>query len=452
MNQRRFRLGAVRRNVRDYPVKLRRFGLNSKQRNHLDSLKQIILLRSYCLAEQYDELTDSLLPMWWLAHKQGDYAKKNLLRQMIQMHEDDTEIIEMAYLFTSKQYNNLVIPCLEEPDPIHSKNIDFDSFSDQEFYADIGFSRDQCICLFNLLDLPEQIVLNKHSKRHRFKVSSVHAFLYMLFHYRTPSARLTIDEVRWGYDYSVLSKIFKTMVKLIDKKHRHRLQRLSPYVLEKLPMFNAKIVGKLQKLYPNEALPQHATGCAMFVDGTRFETSRPAGEYWRQRAVYSGDYKMHCHGAQSTFGPDGIIYDWHDSPFGRFNDKHFIADSGVNERMRLMQIHKLIQYWIYGDKGYDNMSHVRCAYHGPYVTPAENGDNYKMSRGGRSCIEWGFNKVKANCPLIKRKQTLKYQAMDVSATVRVAVILTNAHTCMNGSATGRYFKCNPPTVNEYFEP
>ena len=34
----------------------------------------------------------------------------------------------------------------------------------------------------------------------------------------------------------------------------------------------------------------------------------------------------------------------------------------------------------------------------------------------------------------------------------VSIALTNAHTCLYGSQTAKYFKCDPPTLEEYLLP
>ncbi|KAJ1383160.1 hypothetical protein B484DRAFT_411233, partial [Ochromonadaceae sp. CCMP2298] len=76
-------------------------------------------------------------------------------------------------------------------------------------------------------------------------------------------------------------------------------------------------------------------------------------------------------------------------------------------------------------------------------------NNSKMSRV-RIGVEWGFGKVYARCPLLKHVDKMKLQAMDVGRRVRVAVLLTNAHTCLRQSQTGEYFECRAPTLEEYF--
>jgi hypothetical protein len=152
-------------------------------------------------------------------------------------------------------------------------------------------------------------------------------------------------------------------------------------------------------------------------------------------------------------GPDFIIWDWFDRPVGRRSDKHFMAASGVNRI--LVDAQSLPpgrrQYWVYLDKGYDMDSHCRCAAHGArhLMTAQQIHFNYVMSLV-RICVEWGFAKLQERNPLLTRHYMLKIQMHDVAKVVRVGVLLTNAHTCMQGAVGNIYFHVRPPSLHEYF--
>ena len=119
--------------------------------------------------------------------------------------------------------------------------------------------------------------------------------------------------------------------------------------------------------------------------------------------------------------------------------------------MHQSQLNYEIEHWVYTDKGFSWDTYVRCAAHGPgIVTAFEKRNNYIMSTV-RVTEEWGFGKIKARCPFINRHMILKVQHIDVAKFVRVAVLLTNAHTCMHQSQTGLYFDCTAPTLEEYFQ-
>lgn len=325
--------------------------------------------------------------------------------------------------------------------------IDFDSLSEEDYYNYIGFTKPETMTLHNLLNIPQFFYLNEHTT-HEFKVSGVHSFLYFLSRLHSPSHRLTLDMDFWQYDFTVLSKIFNVVVTFVDSNHSHRLNQIHR-VVSKFPMFNYCIKKKLQHLYPNIPLPQDSTRCAMFADVCRFEICRPQGGLIVQKAFYSKHKKIHNHGALGIFGPDGMFYHWWDEPVGRHNDKLFMSDSEVNWIMHTGQINEIIKYWIYTDKGFNNDDYIRCAAHGPgFVTPEQHADNAVMGRG-RVSEEWGFGKLKARCPFVNSKK-LPIQCVDVGKYVRVATLLTNAHTCFHQSITGLYFDCYAPTIHEYF--
>lgn len=165
--------------------------------------------------------------------------------------------------------------------------------------------------------------------------------------------------------------------------------------------------------------------------------------------MFSGDKWTHCHGVQGVFGPDGLFVHWFDKPLGRYPDKHFMAESKVNTVLSDLQQGQLRQYVLYTDKGYNFDTHVRCASHGPGpVTVVQEQNNAIMARP-RVTDEWGFGKVYERCPLVNQKKFLKLQGVDVAQIVRVAVLLTNFHTCMHQSNTGLFFHCAAPTLEQY---
>jgi hypothetical protein len=158
---------------------------------------------------------------------------------------------------------------------------------------------------------------------------------------------------------------------------------------------------------------------------------------------------IHCHGAQGVIGPGGIFYDWYDGPVGRHGDRYFANESHVNEELHRLQLNKLIQYSIYGDKGYTRKTHMLCSHHGPgYVTPEQDQDNWIMSRD-RVTVEWAFGKVYQRCPLLHNDKMLKLKLINVAMYVRNAVFLTNIHTCLHQNNIGEHFNCDAPSLADY---
>ena len=90
---------------------------------------------------------------------------------------------------------------------------------------DFGWTREGAQQLYELMDLGPRLRLMPD-----WTVNSIHAFLYMLYHIRSPSERLSLDSQKFGYDYSSLSRIFNCMLEKVDSQHGFRLQRLEDAV------------------------------------------------------------------------------------------------------------------------------------------------------------------------------------------------------------------------------
>jgi hypothetical protein len=96
--------------------------------------------------------------------------------------------------------------------------------------------------LFNAIQIPSEFSIN--SGRHGYYVDGIYAFLYCLHRYHKP-VKLEDDQNTYGSDYSVLSKIFNTVVNWIDDNHSQRLRCLRK-VAHKFPLFNQKIIAKIR--------------------------------------------------------------------------------------------------------------------------------------------------------------------------------------------------------------
>lgn len=65
-------------------------------------------------------------------------------------------------------------------------------------------------------------------------------------------------------------------------------------------------------------------------------------------------------------------------------------------------------------------------------------------------VEWGFGKVINNWGFTNYAPNLSSHLSPVAIYFLVAVLLTNAHTCLHGSETSQYFGLSPPTLHKYF--
>jgi hypothetical protein len=130
--------------------------------------------------------------------------------------------------------------------------------------------------IYHLLGVPEQFVFHENTK-HQFRICGVHCFLYYLYHWRSIKQLQSDDTPIWGYDYSVLSKIFNTVLDWMDEEHCPRLRNLEAFV-EKAAYFNERIVTKVRATCekpPADPLPPEAEDCAGFYDASRYKTCKP---------------------------------------------------------------------------------------------------------------------------------------------------------------------------------
>jgi hypothetical protein len=144
------------------------------------------------------------------------------------------------------------------------------------------------------------------------------------------------------------------------------------------------------------------------------------------------------------------MYHFFDEPLGSHVDKYFLRESGINDILEMIEEECGISADIYTDKGLAAASHVIPAYRGA-LSPVEELSNYRISKM-RVGHEWGHGKMYERHPFLKRVDKLKLQLVDVARYVRVAMILTNIHTCMRQSNMGLYFQCSAPTLRTWARP
>lgn len=148
--------------------------------------------------------------------------------------------------------------------------------------------------------------------------------------------------------------------------------------------------------------------------------------------------------------PDGLVMDLYGPCPGRHHDQHMLRESNINQKIRDLQANSAIQYNMYADKGYVDLSHLVAGYHGANVTPQQVQVNGILSLVSVS-VEWCFGKVTECQKFLDFPRMQQAQLQPVARYYRLSVILMNAHTCLYGSLTGHNFGLHPPSLSEYFE-
>lgn len=150
--------------------------------------------------------------------------------------------------------------------------------------------------------------------------------------------------------------------------------------------------------------------------------------------------------------PDGLIASLKGAFPGRRHDAGIFRESRLYEELEQKAvINENEKYTIYGDQAYGIMELLLSPYPGrpENLTPQQHQFNEAM-KVLRVSVEWGFQKILAEFAFVDFKKNQKMLLQDIEAMFKVAVLLTNCHTCLYGSQTSSYFDTIPPTLEEYF--
>lgn len=161
--------------------------------------------------------------------------------------------------------------------------VEFNSFDDLFYEENFSkFTREQLIYIHDEIRVPPFFIINEPETKHKAKFNGVHAFLYWLYHWFSPSQRVVLDQHRWGYDYSYLSKVFNAVNKWMLNTHGHRLhnfnlcqdrlQYFNELILQKVDDINSELVEQGQPLLP---IPNCLYIISLFADCTRLRTCKP---------------------------------------------------------------------------------------------------------------------------------------------------------------------------------
>ena len=68
----------------------------------------------------------------------------------------------------------------------------------------------------------------------------------------------------------------------------------------------------------------------------------------------------------------------------------------------------------------------------------------------RVSVEWVFGDIVNYFKFLDFKKNLKVHLSAVGKMYLACGLIQNAHTCLYGSTTSKYFHVDPPCLNEYF--
>ena len=155
-----------------------------------------------------------------------------------------------------------------------------------------------------------------------------------------------------------------------------------------------------------------------------------------------------CHQLQGVVTPDGIVVDLFGPDLGARDDVHLLNESGV--LLTLAQHMKSPSgdpYLLYGDPAYGMSTHLNCPYSAETFGPLTAGmlEFNKQMSACRVTVEWVFKEMTSKWAFVSMKNQQRYLLSPVGVQYKVATLLSNIHSCLNGgNEISQFFAC-PPT-------
>lgn len=190
------------------------------------------------------------------------------------------------------------------------------------------------------------------------------------------------------------------------------------------------------------------TEVAGFIDCNIKIISRPGVD---QRALYSGYAGAHALKFQGVAAPDGLAIQFYGPVEGRRADGGVLTLSGLNKTWREYgRGYGGRQMLLYGDPAYGETEIIMSGRKEPGRLPQIEQELNILMAKYRECIEWTFGKVQSNWRMFEMVDQMRLNQSPIGRHYLLAALLTNAHTCLHGSQTSRYFNLAPPKLQEYF--
>ncbi|XP_072173898.1 uncharacterized protein [Diadema setosum] len=310
---------------------------------------------------------------------------------------------------------------------------DLGLYNDDECKAYFRFKRDDILHLKEVLQIPESIQC-----RNGTRVNGLEALCVLLARFAYPCRYGDLVKM-FGRSVPQLCLITKYMIDFVYDNYAYLLGTLNQPWLSpaNLTQFAAAVTEKGGALH----------NCWGFVDGTVRPICRPNEN---QRVVYNGHKRVHALKYQNVSAANGMIANLFGPIEGRRHDSYMLRESGL--------LHELEQYshdvdgntlCIYGDPAYPIRAHLQSPFKGNAITPEQEAYNRSMS-SVRVSVEWLFGDIVNNFKFTDFKKNQKIGLSAIGKMYLVSGLLTNAHTCLYGNITSRFFGLDPPTLMQYF--
>lgn len=311
------------------------------------------------------------------------------------------------------------------------------NFSDQQLYSMRITSRDNFRRIMLVLNFPQYIICNNGTK-----CNSEEAFLMLLDRMSFPD-RLDDFQERWGREYSQISRILDATFRFIDDNHKHLVSNNSTrYFAHRFPLYNRQFKRKYAQVN-GVPVPAWWDRVALFTDGTKLYTTK------NYRRNFSGYKERTCLSFMDTTTPCGMIAEGTDPNPGASND-HFQQNiRGLGQSILQCQLLQGTNYETGTDKGFHRENGVRPMHNHLFNTPQQDIENRHFS-SCRVTNEHDIGRVAYQWKYLTFPQVLQLNSHPLAVYRRVAILLTNAITCLDHNATSKFYVCPPPTIEQYF--
>ncbi|GAV09608.1 hypothetical protein RvY_19113 [Ramazzottius varieornatus] len=234
-----------------------------------------------------------------------------------------------------------------------------------------------------------------------------------------------------------LSRMFNYGIHYIHDQFAHLLDTLDH------PWLDKNKLRECAQVIQEKGAPYDK--CTGFIDGTVCAVARPSR---LQRHLYNGHKRKHGLKYQAVGLPNGLIVHLAGPIVGKRHDWRMYQESNLIDQLKRKREDADWKFYIYGDHGYTSTRELIAPFRS-VTNQAEADLNYVMSKL-RVSVEWMFGKCCVLWAFLDFPRNQKVLLQPVGLYFRVAVLLTNAHTCLYESQTGQYFGLSAPTLEEYF--
>ena len=316
--------------------------------------------------------------------------------------------------------------------PEKSLSVGPSSFCDKMFRSWFRFERFEVEAIIQRLDLPHVVVSPERDRAPIFEV-----FCMMCAKYAFP--KRFCDLLReFCRSAPSMSRLISTLRKILYHRFAQRLRYPPPLSQDQCALFASKC----------RAICGHPIVVG-FIDGTVREICRPTA---LQGPMYNGKDRIHSLKYQAINTPDGTIRHLAGPYPGSRHDQFMLRDSGILDWIATFPKQQGTDWphVIYADLGYSIVpGRIEVPYHDEAINVLHAAYNNAMS-SARISVEWAFGGILkhwASLRYVPGQQLLSNRK--IGQVYFVAALLTNLLNCIRPNETSQYFKCTPPSLNDY---